>query len=169
MEEWKDVVGYEGHYQISSEGRLKSVERKVKHKTLFNGQTKHSKILKLNISKGGYLFYVLQKDKNRQLYLIHRLVYEAFNGPIPYGMDVDHINSIRADNRINNLQLLTRRDNIRKAYAKRELPLGVYRTKSGQYIARHFINGETINLGTYKTIKEAQLAHKLYEDEKNKL
>lgn len=42
MEEWKDIVGYEGHYQISSDGRLRSMERKVKHKTLFNGQTKHS-------------------------------------------------------------------------------------------------------------------------------
>lgn len=52
MEEWKDIVGYEGHYQISSDGRLRSVERKVKHKTLFNGQTKHSRILKLSISKG---------------------------------------------------------------------------------------------------------------------
>lgn len=51
MEEWKDIVGYEGHYQISSDGRLRSMERKVKHKTLFNGQTKHSRILKLSISK----------------------------------------------------------------------------------------------------------------------
>lgn len=84
-------------------------------------------------------------------------------------MDVDHINSIRTDNRIENLQLLTRRDNIRKAYAKRELPLGIYRTRNGRYIARYSIVGKIINLGTYKTIEEAQLAYKHYENEKNKL
>lgn len=52
---------------------------------------------------------------------------------------------------------------------KEELPLGIYRTRNERYIARYSIAGKIINLGTYKTIEEAQLAYKHYENEKNKL
>ena len=52
--------------------------------------------------------------KNKKYFRVHRLVWENHMGPIPEGMDVDHKNSVKTDNRLENLQLLTRRENILK-------------------------------------------------------
>lgn len=50
----------------------------------------------------------------KKQFFVHRLVYEAFHGPIPFGLTVDHIDSEKLNNRLENLQLLTREENTRK-------------------------------------------------------
>jgi len=52
--------------------------------------------------------------------LVHRLVWETFNGEIPKGYEIDHINAVRDDNRLENLQLLSHLDNMRKAHCGRK-------------------------------------------------
>jgi hypothetical protein len=69
--------------------------------------TKKAKVLKPTKTKNGYMRLCLSDGH----YMAHRIVFEAFNGAIPAGMDIDHINGIREDNRLENLRLATRRQN----------------------------------------------------------
>ena len=104
---WKDVLGYEGIYQCSSLGRVKSLSRIDK-----SGHNRKEIIRKLHSDEFGYLRVPLYKDgkcKNKQ---VHRLVWETFNGKIPEDMQVNHINEIKSDNRLSNLNLMTCKENI---------------------------------------------------------
>ena len=106
MEEiWKDIEGYEGQYQVSNLGRVKSLN--------YN-RTGIEKILQLSLCKNGY--YEFKTYKNR--WLIHRLVWETFNGHIPEGMQVNHINEDKADNRLFNLNLMTPKENTNWGQAR---------------------------------------------------
>ena len=75
-EEWKDIKGYEGFYQVSSLGRVRSVERIVKVGDFF--VTRRSKIRKLNKRPNGYYGLLLSRDDTNVNFSIHRLVAEAF-------------------------------------------------------------------------------------------
>jgi hypothetical protein len=74
--------------------------------------------VKLKLTKGGYLYIGGYSgkgaDKKRNWLRVHRLVYQEFVGPIPEGMEIDHISNVKTDNRLENLQMLTKKDNIRK-------------------------------------------------------
>lgn len=103
MEEiWRDVKGYEGLYQVSNLGRVKSLE---------NNKTKKEKILKPKKMENGYLRVVLHKNREKKYFQVHRLVYETFVGEIPDGMQCNHINEIKSDNRLENLNLMTPKEN----------------------------------------------------------
>lgn len=100
---WKDIPNYEGLYQASNLGRVKSLERPYRRK---------EKILKLSISHRGYYIVALSKNSIVKTYRVHRLVWEAFNGQIPENMQVNHINEIKTDNRLSNLNLMTCKENL---------------------------------------------------------
>jgi hypothetical protein len=110
MEIWKDVVGYEGYYKVSNLGRVKSLDRIVKHSKEWN-QKKKGKIIKLAKRPNGYIAVGLSKNgKVSQMY-VHRLVAEAFLPNSENKEHVDHINTIRDDNRADNLRWTTRKEN----------------------------------------------------------
>ena len=101
IEIWKDIKGFEGLYQASNLGRVKSLKRPYGLK---------EKILKPGLACG---YYQVQLCKNSKVkfYYVHRLVWEAFNGSIPEGLQVNHINEIKSDNRLENLNLMTPKEN----------------------------------------------------------
>ena len=80
----------------------------------------NSKKLIERINSNGYLYFNLydEKLKKYKTYYQHRFVYEVFKGKIPPHLEVDHVNSIKTDNRIKNLQLLTHKQNIEKSHNK---------------------------------------------------
>ena len=102
---WKDIPEYEG-YQVSNLGRVKSLER-----IDALGHRLKEKILKPSISHNGYYRVCLHKNSIGKMHVVHRLVWIAFNGPIPEGLQVNHINEIKSDNRLSNLNLMTPKEN----------------------------------------------------------
>lgn len=99
---WKDVVDEEGRYLVSNQGQVKSLK--------FGGHDGGGERIMAPISNGWG--YTMVKLSDRKLRLIHRLVAEAFLGPIPDGMVVNHKNGIRDDNRLENLEYISQRENI---------------------------------------------------------
>lgn len=100
-EEWKPITGFEGEYEISNQGRVKSHHKR-------NGYDAEGHILKNNNQKGDYLRIILRlPNKKTKSTSIHKLVYEHFGGDIPNGYHIHHMNGNKQDNRIENLQLLS--------------------------------------------------------------
>ena len=104
---WRDITGYEGYYQVSSEGRVKSLERKNNY-----GRTVKERILKPAFDGWGYLVVTLCADGKRKNLMVHRLVCEAFNDNRDEKPEVNHINEIKTDNRACNLEWCTRIENL---------------------------------------------------------
>ena len=84
----------------------------------------------------------------------HRVIWMLHHGEIPDGLEIDHINRNKADNRIENLRLATSRQNAHNI-KKRDLPPCVEATTSGRLRARVSVNGSNKLVGTYDTIQEA--------------
>lgn len=101
MERWKLIEGTKHKYMVSDRGRVKS---------FWGG---HWKVLKPMLSVYGYVRAVLSMKTGRcKNWAVHRLVLEAFSGPPPLGYTGSHLNGNKVDNRIENLQWMTLKDNI---------------------------------------------------------
>lgn len=92
---WKDIEGYEGLYQVSNTGKVRSLNYRC---------TGKSKTLKQDTTKFGYNLIVLYKNHKRKVYLVHRLVAQAFI-PNPNNLpEVNHIDENKANNQVSNLE-----------------------------------------------------------------
>ena len=108
---WKDVIGYEGLYQVSDCGQVKSCERVVSGKGR-SPQNLKEKIIKPFLHKGGYHIVDLSKDGKKKTFLVHRLVALAFlEGD--HSLTVNHIDECKTNNHVSNLEYLTIGDNTR--------------------------------------------------------
>ena len=103
MEKWKDVIGFEGLYQVSNLGRLKSLNRKVWNPGMNCYRTQYSRILSLVTDKGGYLRVTLSKDGRAKQYLVHRIVAEAFLPNLNNLPQINHIDECKTNNSVDNL------------------------------------------------------------------
>lgn len=110
-----------------------------------------------SMTEDGYLRVRL----NGKEYRGHRIIWEMFNGPIPAGMLIDHIDGNKLNNRIENLRLASRlENNSNRSGNSTGLPKGI--SKNGNnYRVRLMYNGKVYCLGTYKTLEEAV---KVYND-----
>lgn len=94
---WKDIPGYEGRYQVSNLGRVKSLRRKDSLGRIVKG-----KIRAFKYCKNGYHTMTLDGANKRKTEKVHRLVLLAFKGYST--LEVNHINGIKTDNRLENLE-----------------------------------------------------------------
>ena len=106
-EVWKDIEGYEGLYQVSNTGRVRSLNYKRQNKI---------KTLKLFKTYRGYYRVSLIKDKKKKDVFIHRLVAKAFLNSIPEKTYVYDKNGNKVDNSVTNLEWCTQSENIKHAY-----------------------------------------------------
>lgn len=112
MEEiWKDIPGYEGYYQVSNLGNVKSLKRKTN-----NQCCNKDIILKKRKHKNGYVFAMLYKNGKSKTISIHRLVANTFLKNKNNYECINHINGIKDDNRAINLEWCTYSHNTKEAF-----------------------------------------------------
>jgi len=100
---WKSVIGYEGLYEVSNLGRIKSLPKKQQRNTIILRPVKYSKY--------NHLIVCLVNDKIRKMHTIHKLVLNAFIGPRPSGMECRHLDSNARNNTLENLKWGTPKEN----------------------------------------------------------
>ena len=163
MEEiWKDIPEYEGLYQVSNLGRVKSLPKEwitgIRTIRRHNG-----KILKPFMCLEGYLTVSLLKNFKCKKFKVHQLVAMAFlnHKPCGFNLVIDHINDNPSDNRVENLQIVTNRYNTCKTQGKYSSQYkGVYWLKDKQrWRAGILINKKPKFLGTFTDEYEAHLAY----------
>lgn len=113
IEVWKDIENYETLYQVSNFGNIKSKQKITNGKYGFHIQ--REKIIKTHIHKSGYVIVLLCKKGKQKSYRVHRLVANAFLEKNKDKQYVNHINGIKNDNRVENLEWCSQKENIRKA------------------------------------------------------
>ena len=161
---------------IRKYGYYKMIDNKIKKRVVFDGvkyykhpvfyryaaskngdilSLKSEKILKMKKIRGGYLSFVIcdKKLKKPKDYLQHRFVYEVFKGEIPMCKQVDHINEVKTDNRIKNLQLLTPQKNSEKSNSKPIISTNLETGKERRFISIKKASDElNIHAGTISSI-----------------
>ena len=149
---WKDIESYEGLYQVSSLGRVKSLK--------YNKQ----RILKTPSDAYGYSVCNLSLNGKQKIFKVHKLVAIAFLNHTPNGhnMVVDHINNLKIDNRLENLQLTSQRENTSKDKKKGSSKyVGVY-WKCSLFSYSFFY------VGTLRVIILKASTHGFLQNDKNK-
>ena len=112
---WKDCKGYEGLYQVSNKGRIKSYER-VRSNHTGGIWIQEEAILKGKINNDNYRVVHLQQPKGKsKIEFVHRLVAIAFIDNPEHKTEVDHIDSNRLNNCVENLRWVTREENMKNA------------------------------------------------------
>jgi NUMOD4 motif/HNH endonuclease len=156
---WKPVPGYEGSYEVSNEGRIRSLAREVPR--LGTGKkTIHAKIMTPQKNRGGYLQVVLRSDGKSKMNRIHRIVLSSFDRPRD-DMDVNHKDGNKENNRLDNLEWATRSENIAHGYRV----LGRKSAFSGRFGKDHHnakavigINQQTGDTVRFDSLMDAQRA-----------
>lgn len=118
MEQWKDIDGFEGVYQVSNYGRVKSLDRIVEHvgkKSMMWKQFKKGRIIKPVKDDKGYLMIRLHTDK-KYCIRIHKLVAETFIQRIEGKSEVNHKDGNKENCHVDNLEWCTRLENIQHAH-----------------------------------------------------
>jgi hypothetical protein len=163
VEEWKDVPDYEGLYQVSDLGRVKSLERFLKGKVK---RTLQEKIIKTPLNSNGYPTLGLCKDNCRKTLTVHRIMGMTFLGLTKDTIGVcDHIDNNRQNNELSNLQIISSRLNCKKD-AKNKTNYNGVKKYGDKFCANIKLNRKNLYLGIFDSPVEA---HKKYEEAFNLL
>ena len=137
----KDVLGFNGKYSVDTEGNVYSI--------------KLSRVLNGFLNHNGYRKVELWNDGKGKHKFVHRLVWEAYNGPVPVGLEIDHIDRDRLNNNLSNLRLVTRSQNLWNTGAKGYCWISQCKKWRAQITA----NGIEKYLGFFDTEEEARQAY----------
>lgn len=143
---WRPIVGYEGYYEVSDDGQVRSLWKRVGPSAHLTKQP--VRVLNPGLS-AGYVTVSLHRDGKRATKRIHVLVLEAFRGPRPDGFDASHLNGDRSDNRIENLIWESRRANLQRQRGHGTAPIGAQAPTAKldepavQQIRRRLLRGES--------------------------
>lgn len=145
METWKNIPGYEGLYQASSLGRIRTCENKVTSNALYSTRVWKSRIMK---GRGDSCItgkrVSLWKDGKSKDYLVARLVALTFLGEPPKDYTVNHKDGNRLNNIVENLEWLSREDNVRHAFAT-----GLMSRVQKAIVLKDDTNGEIHDFASY--------------------
>lgn len=166
---WKDIQGYDGYYQVSNFGRIKSLSRDI-----FNGMgyyLKKEKILKSALSNHGYQAVTLYIQNVSKQFLVHRLVATAFVKNMFNKEKVIHIDFIKENNNSNNLEWASSLETVCYQMSNQKSSskfIGVsFRKNRNKWLSSIMIKGKLIHIGSFKTQQEAYQARCDYENKNN--
>jgi hypothetical protein len=159
---WKEILGYEGLYQVSNCGNVKSLSR-----TITKGNITYAtkdKLLKQSIDTVGYPYVNLSDYKKQKTFRVHQLVAIAFLNHTPNkydGLLVDHIDGNKLNNNLSNLQLVTNRKNSSKDRKNKTSKFtGVsWHKQSNKWLAQVRKNDKVEYLGVFEKEEEAAIAY----------
>lgn len=158
---WFDIPGYEGIYQISKEGRVKSLKRTIT--TSNNRMLPIKEVIRKSVkcSKGYYSVNLSKKNKASKE-KIHKLMAITFldHNPCGHKIVIDHINNNPSDNRLENIQLIKNRENLSKDKIGSSKFTGVIVSKKGYIYSQINLNGKQYHLGSFKSEDEAYAKYK---------
>lgn len=151
-EEWRDVVGYEGLYKISSSGRVLSKWGGWKERTP-------------QMLKSGYLCFDFYKNTQKERICIHRAVAEAFIPNKENKPQVNHLDGVKTNNQVNNLEWCNHSENIKHAYKKGlckpnldNLKRGWFSTKKQRYGSKNHKSKVVVCIETGTEFESARQA-----------
>ena len=148
MEKWKDIKGYEGSYQVSDLGRIKSL--------------RYNNILNPYIGSHGYMTVNLSENKRRIGKMVHTLVAESFlNHKAKRKEVVDHINNVKTDNSLINLQIISQRENStkdKKGYSSKYVGVS-YNKKNRNWVSMIYVDSKATYLGAFNNEWRASIAY----------
>lgn len=142
VEIWKPIPGFEGRYEVSDLGRVRHLPRRVRFVSKKGNEAWRTTAMLVcapNVTREGYVIAHLQVLGQRVAPTVHALVLAAFVGPRPKDLDVNHINGVKTDNRLANLEYVTRTENhkhaVRTGLNKQALP--VVASIDGAFVAQY--------------------------------
>jgi NUMOD4 motif/HNH endonuclease/AP2 domain len=162
IEIWKDIPNYEGLYQVSNFGRVKSLP-KLKYLGKITYYTKEC-IINGTLDKDGYRIVSIYSNKSYKKIPIHKLVAITFLNYTKSSnyIVIDHIDNCKDNNNLSNLQIITHRQNSSKdrfgKYTSNYIGVSWHK-KTKKWISKIFYNGKLKNLGLYNTEIEAHEAY----------
>jgi hypothetical protein len=149
---WKDAIGYEGNYQVSNMGRVKSLQRLIKRGHLNCERKVKERIKKVSLDKNGYIFLRLSKDGIKKNLFVHRIVASAFLNNDDCLPQVNHIDGNKENCRVENLEWVSQSENSKHAFK-----IGLRKPSGGAVkykpIAQYTIDG--VLICQYKSIRDA--------------
>ena len=160
MENWKAIPEYE-NYEVSYLGRVRNV--------------KFGRILKPQKDPNGYLHVGLSKNSKRKTIYIHKLVAIVFLGHTPnrHKITIDHVNGCKTDNRLENLELVTPRENVTRGMARKntssQFPGVNWFKRDKKWKAQIRINGKKKFLGYFTNELEAAAAYEKALEDLNRI
>lgn len=153
MEIWKDIKEYEGLYQVSNLGRVRSLDRTyIAYNRFCDIETYiKGKILKNVYNKKGYQYVGLHKDGKRKNIFVHRLVAETFLPNPDNKPCVNHINTVRDDNRVENIEWCTHKENNNNPLTIKKMRESAPKTFMGKFSKEHPRSIPIIQLNIHNT------------------
>ena len=162
QEIWKDIPNYEGYYQVSNYGNVKSLDRFINNRydTI---SLRCGKILKFGTNKKGYYSVTLNALNKRKTFTVHKLVAMAFLNHKPCGMNniIDHKDNNKKNNELSNLQITNNRHNAskdRSGYTSSYIGVFISKNKK-KWCSQIRIGNKRVYLGTFNTEIEASNAY----------
>lgn len=145
-EEWRDINGYEGLYQVSNFGRVRSILTDSHYR---------SKLLKPTIKRGGYMRLRLYKNKVGTWFYVHRLVADAFVPNINNKPCINHLDENPSNNYANNLEWCTHKENNNYGTHKERVSKGLTNHPLKSKIVYQYTRDKSVLLAMYLSAQEA--------------
>lgn len=166
QEIWKPVKDYEGYYEVSNLGRIKSLARTV----INTGRVLKEKYNAFHLKRDGHYSVLLSKDCVKRTLSLHRLVANEFLPNPENKRVINHIDGNKLNNRIDNLEWVSYRENSCHYYQNINTgtPVGVFKIKKyNKYLAHAHVDGKKVFLGYHNTPESAYQARVKYFESNN--